>query len=145
RGVLMGQGKDWGAWAKLQRRVQTRLYRMVLEGIPVEQRCLGPEFPLRPQFIMPIDCTNVLLEDFAISESGPLWNIHVAYCSNVIIRRLSINAPDGPNNDGIVIDSSRDVLVEDCDLHTSDDAVSLKSGMNEDGWRVGRPTENVLI
>src|SRR5262249_48721971 len=43
QGLLLGQGKPWAAWAKLQQRVQTRLYRMVLEGIPVEQRSLGPE------------------------------------------------------------------------------------------------------
>src|SRR5438309_12131340 len=108
----MGQGAAWAAWTKLQKRVQARLYRMVLEGIPVEQRCLGAEFPLRPQFIMPIDCTNVLLEDFTIAEGGPLWNVHVAYCRNVTIRGLKINAPHGPNHDGIVIDSSSDVLVE---------------------------------
>lgn len=30
-------------------------------------------------------------------------------------------------------------------LDTGDDAVCLKSGINEDGWRVGRPTENIVV
>ena len=60
---------------------------------------------------------------------------------NVTIRRLTVRSPDGPNCDGIVIDSSRNVLVEDCDLHSNGDCVALKSGMNEDGCRVGKPTD----
>jgi polygalacturonase len=146
RGVLMGQGQPWWRWEKSQQRATSKLYRMVLDGVLVEQRIMSDEsHPLRPQFIMLIDCAGVLLEDFTISEGGPLWNVHVAYSHDVIIRRLRIDTPDGPNNDGVVIDSSRDVIVEDCDLRTGDDCVSLKSGMNEDGWRVGRPTENVLV
>jgi polygalacturonase len=36
-------------------------------------------------------------------------------------------------------------LIEDCTFATGDDCVVLKSGYNEDGWRVGRPTENVIM
>jgi hypothetical protein len=63
----------------------------------------------------------------------------------VIVRRLTIDAADGPNNDGIILDSSRNVIVEDCDLRTHDDCIALKSGLNEDGRRVGKPTENVIV
>jgi polygalacturonase len=54
-------------------------------------------------------------------------------------------ATDGPNNDGIDPDSCRDVLIEHCTFDTGDDCVVLKSGYNEDGWRVGQPTENVIM
>jgi polygalacturonase len=146
KGTLLGQGKNWWQWHKLEARSSAKLYRMVLDAVPVSQRQFASdEAPLRPQFILAINCTNLLLEDFAIAEGGPLWTIHTAYCSNVIMRRLQIVAPDGPNNDGIVIDSSRDVLIEDCDLNTRSDCVGLKSGLNEDGWRVGRPTQNVIV
>jgi polygalacturonase len=37
------------------------------------------------------------------------------------------------------------VLIEYCRFDTGDDCIALKSGINEDGWRVGRPTENVVI
>jgi polygalacturonase len=145
-GQLLGQGKPWWNWAKVQQRVSGQLYKMVLDGTPVEQRRLcTDQLPLRPQFIMAIDCANVLLDNFSIVEGGPSCNIHLAYCRNAIVRRIAIDAPDGPSNDGIEIDSSRDVLVEDCEIRTSDDCISLKSGMNEDGWRVDRPTENILI
>jgi polygalacturonase len=145
-GMLLGQGRPWWDWEKRQEQAQTALYRMVLDGAPVEQRRFGTqEQPLRPQFILPINCTNVLLEDFTVAEGGPFWTVHLAYCENVLVRRVHIRTPDGPQLDGIAIDSSRNVLIEDCDVHTHGDCITLKSGMNEDGLRIGRPTENVVI
>jgi polygalacturonase len=32
------------------------------------------------------------------------------------------------------------MLIENCTFDTGDDCVVLKSGYNQDGWRVGRPT-----
>jgi hypothetical protein len=37
------------------------------------------------------------------------------------------------------------VLVEGCAFHTGDDCIAINSGMNEDGWRVNRPCENIVI
>lgn len=146
RGRLLGRGRRWWAWEKYENLASQRLYKMVLQQTPVEQRKFGtPDHPLRPQFIAFIDCRNVLLEDFRIDEAGPFWTIHTAYCSHVLMQRLHIHTPDGPNTNGIVIDSTRDVLIQDCELQTNDDCISLKSGLNEDGWRVGLPTENVTI
>src|SRR5439155_21369027 len=123
-----------------------KLTQMVLPGVPVKDRgfaCIDE--PLRPQFISPINCTNVLLEDFTIGEGGPCLTIHLAYCENVTVRRLNLRCPDGPNTDGIVIDSSRNVLVEECDLHTNGDCVALRSGIDDDGRRGAKATENVTV
>jgi polygalacturonase len=90
-----------------------------------------------------VSCTNILLEDFTIG-SGPNWTIHPIYCLNTTIRGVKV-ITDGPNNDGIDPDSCRDMLIENCTFDTGDDCVVLKSGYNEDGWRVGRPTENVIM
>jgi polygalacturonase len=145
-GTLLGQGRPWWPWEKKQQQVRQKLTDMVISGVPVEDRRFGSsDLPLRPQFIAPVNCTNVLLEDFTVGEAGPCWTIHFAYCENVTVRRLNIAAPDGPSCDGIVIDSTCNVLVEDCALHTSGDSIALKSGMNEDGCRVGKPSENVVI
>jgi polygalacturonase len=145
-GTLLGQGRPWWPWEKKQQQVRQKLTDMVLQGVPVEDRRFGSQdVPLRPQFISPVNCTNVLLEDFTIGEAGPCWTIHLAYCENVTVRRLTISAPDGPQADGIVLDSSRNVLVEECELRANGDAIALKSGMNDDGCRVGKPTENVVV
>ena len=146
RGLLVGQGRTWWSWQKREQRMHAKLHQMVMDGVPVKQRLFASEDqPLRPQFILPINCNNVLLEDFTICDGGPQWSVQLAYCHNAIIRNLRIVAPDGPNNDGIAIDSCRNVLIEDCDLHTHDDCIVLKSGLNEEGQRLGRPTENVVI
>jgi polygalacturonase len=145
-GVIRGQGKPWWDWEPAEQRTRAHLYEMTVENIPVNERRFGlAEYPLRPQLLLAINCNNVLLEDFTVAESGPQWTVHIAYCTSVLMRRLNINAPDGPNSNGIVIDSSRNVIVEDCQLHTGDDCIGLKSGMNEDGLRVGMPTENVIV
>ncbi|HRK32475.1 MAG TPA: glycoside hydrolase family 28 protein, partial [Tepidisphaeraceae bacterium] len=145
-GKVLGNGMRWWAWQKAEQASSQRLYKMALQQTPAEQRVFGnTEYPLRPQFIQFIDCQNILLEDFAIEEAGPFWSVHTAYCHNVLMRRLHINTPTGPNSNGIVIDSTRNVLIESCELNTKDDCISLKSGLNEDGWRVNRPTENVTV
>jgi polygalacturonase len=145
-GVVLGRGKKWWCYKKRQQKAHARLYQMAIDGLPVDQRKFGcEEHMLRPQVIAPINCTNVLLEDFTVGEGGPMWAVHLAYCSDVTVRRVRIIAPEGPNNDGIIVDSSRNVIVEDCDLHTADDCIALKSGMNEEGQRLGKPTENVII
>jgi polygalacturonase len=35
--------------------------------------------------------------------------------------------------------------VEDCVFRCGDDCIALKSGRDADGWRLGRPTENIVI
>lgn len=145
-GELRGQGTAWWPWSKHESRGGQALYKMVLDDVPPEQRDVANSpHRLRPPFIAFVRCVNVLLDEFTIAEAGPQWNIQAVYCQNVIARRLKVSTPQGPNTNGIVIDSSRDVLIEDCEFATNDDCISLKSGMNEDGWRVDRPTENVLI
>jgi formylglycine-generating enzyme required for sulfatase activity len=146
-GQIDGQGRAWWPWAKRQSTTAHAMYQnQVLKGIPPEKRVYGtPEAALRPQLISPINCRNVLLEGFTIAEPGPFWTIHAVYCENVIMRRLSIRTAGGPNTDGLNTDSCRNVLIEHCAFDTGDDCIAMKSGINEDGWRVGRPTENVVI
>ena len=148
-GKLYGHGKKWWEWNKRlneRYKVGPKLQDMAAKGTPPEERVFGsPEVGLRPQFISPINCRNVLLEGFTIAEPGPFWTIQLVYCENVIARELTLLTKGGPNTDGINLDSSRNALIEHCRLDVGDDAVCLKSGINEDGRRVGRPTENVVV
>lgn len=146
-GILEGNGQAWWPWVDRQADTAQRMYQeQILKGIPPEQRIYGtPIAGLRPQMISPIQCSNVLLEGFTIREPGPFWTIDLVYCDRVIVRKLHIMSEGGPNTDGINVDSSRNVLIEHCFLSTGDDCVCMKSGMNEDGWRVGKPTENVVV
>ena len=49
------------------------------------------------------------------------------------------------NNDGIDVDSSTNVLIEENRFRTGDDSVVVKSGRDLDGRTIARPSENVVI
>ena len=143
-GVLDGAGSAWWHWKKLQQNAADRLIRAESQGIVVEERVFATrEDALRPSFIQFINCKHVTLEDFTI-EDGPQWTIHPVYCEDVVVRGVTVNTK-GPNTDGCNPDSCRKVLIEDCTFETGDDCIAINSGMNEDGWRVGRPCEQIEV
>jgi polygalacturonase len=154
-GTLDGQGKSffwkWHGNPRYggnpnvlsQRPARARLYEMMEKGVPVAERIFGENHYLRPQFIQPYKCKNVLVEGVKIVDS-PMWEVHPVLCENVTVRRLHISS-HGPNNDGCNPESCRDVLIEDCFFDTGDDCIAIKSGRNEDGRRLNAPTENVVV
>jgi unsaturated rhamnogalacturonyl hydrolase len=150
-GVLDGQAADenWWAWkgkqggTNNQNAARARLTQQVEDGVPVEQRVYGEGDFLRASFIQPYRCRNVLIEGVRIRRS-PMWEIHPVLCTNVIVRGVNI-VSHGPNNDGCDPESCRDVLIENCLFDTGDDCIAIKSGRNNDGRRVGVPSENIII
>ena len=98
---------------------------------------------LRPHLIHFNRCKNVLLDGFKIRES-PFWTIHLFLCDGGIVRNLDVKA-HGHNNDGIDIEMSRNLLVENCIFDQGDDAVVIKAGRNQDAWRLNSPSENIVI
>lgn len=155
-GTLDGQGDNehWWPWngrdrygwkqgAPNQRPARAKLYKMMDEGVPVEQRVFGKGSYLRPNFIQPYKCKNVLIEGVKIINS-PMWEVHPVLCENVTINKVWI-ASHGPNNDGCDPESCKDVLIKDCYFDTGDDCIAIKSGRNNDGRRIGVPTENIIV
>lgn len=126
-----------------QRAARAKLYKMMEDGVPVKDRVFGEGSCLRPNFIQPYRCKNVLIEGVKIVNS-PMWEVHPVLCENVTVRRVRISS-HGPNNDGCDPESCKDVLIEDCYFDTGDDCIAIKSGRNEDGRRIGVPTQNVVV
>ena len=120
-----------------------RLLAMAEEGVPVGRRLFGEGDHLRPSFIQPYRCSNVLIEGVTIVNS-PMWEIHPVRCRNVIVRGVSISSL-GPNNDGCNPESCRDVLIERTTFNTGDDCIAIKSGRNADGRRLAVPSENIIV
>ncbi len=120
-----------------------QLIEMGESGVPVEQRIFGDKGVLRPNFIVPYLCKNILLEDFKMINS-PMWELNPVLCTNITIRGIDINS-HGPNNDGADPDSCKDVLIENCIFDTGDDCIAIKSGKDADGRRVNVPSENIII
>ncbi|MFB3854842.1 MAG: glycoside hydrolase family 28 protein [Vicinamibacterales bacterium] len=126
-----------------QAQARARLMDLAERGVPVAERIFGEGSFLRPNFIQFYRCANVLIEGVRIVNS-PMWEIHPVLCSNVTIRKVTVDS-HGPNNDGCDPESCRDVLVEDCTFDTGDDCIALKSGRNADGRRLAVPVENIVI
>ena len=100
--------------------------------------------PLRhPALIEPIGCTNIRFEDFS-TDYYLMWSIHTTYCEHIIMKNLTIRSTGG-NGDGIDIDSCKHVRIDNCDIATGDDCISLKSGRGMEGYTLLRTTEDVQI
>ncbi len=136
--------------------LQSPVEERVFDGNSLPKSVLGPKLLANdslmqlnehciflPMFFAPVQCKNVLLEGVEFEE--PLfWNITPVYCDSVIIRGCSVNSRGG-RTDGIDVESTTNVLIEYCTLACGDDCFTLKAGRAEDGLRVNRPTENVVI
>jgi polygalacturonase len=108
-----------------------------------EQRVYGGGHYLRPQFVQPYKCKNVLISGVKLVNS-PMWNLHPVLCENVTIDNVKI-VTLGPNNDGCDPESCKNVLIRNCYFDTGDDCIAIKSGRNEDGRRINKPSENIII
>ncbi len=152
-GTLDGQAsaEHWWPWkgnkawpgAQNQNAARARLIEMGAKGVPVAERVFGEGSCLRPNFIQPYRCQNVLIEGVKIRNS-PMWEIHPVLCRNVTVRGVDILS-HGPNNDGCDPESCSDVLIDRCAFDTGDDCIAIKSGRNEDGRRLNIPAENIVV
>lgn len=100
--------------------------------------------PLRhPALIEPLGCRGIRFEDF-LTDYHQMWSIHPTYCENITIKNLTIRSTGG-NGDGIDVDSCKHVRIDNCDIATGDDCISLKSGRGMEGYTLLRTTEDVTI
>jgi polygalacturonase len=91
--------------------------------------------------------SDVTLKGLTFSNAG-FWTIQLLYSDHLTVDGVTVkNNEDGkgPSTDGIDIDSSSWVLVQNCDIDCNDDDFCLKAGRDWDGLRVNRPTEYVVI
>lgn len=99
----------------------------------------------KPRLIAIQNCKDVVVENLTIRNQSS-WGLFVLYSEDVEFRDLIIRAVRYiPSSDGIDIDSCHDVHVTNVDIDVNDDCIAIKSGKDEDGRRVGRPVDGVLI
>jgi polygalacturonase len=88
--------------------------------------------------------SDVTIENLSLKRSG-FWTVQVVYSDHVTVDGIKISDNGGPSTDGVDIDSSAYVLVQNCDIDNNDDDICLKAGRDYDGLRVARPTEYIVI
>lgn len=156
KGILDGQGEAWWPFARLIKQGRAAevhfpcMQKLVALNADVLKIAgsggggLHSGF-VRPPLIQFMECRNVTIDGIT-AQNSTFWNTHILYCEDVTIHDAKFKNPDhSPNTDGLDIDSSRGVRISDCMFDVGDDCVVIKSGMDEDGVRVGRPTEFVAI
>jgi len=141
RGTIDGQGAIW--WRRLELagdRADWPKPRTPEDFAEVKKIARG-----RPHLFRPVRCRDVRIEHVTLRNS-PEWNIHPMLCEGVRVDGVSIFADPGSHNtDGINPESCRDVQISNCHIDTGDDCVTLKSGRDEPGRRLGRPDEDITI
>ncbi len=93
--------------------------------------------PDRPFGIHFVRCKNIRVEDISLVNSA-FWVQRYFECEDLAIRGISVFAHANYNNDGLDIDGCKRVIISDCKIDSSDDALVLKSHGN-------RPCEEVLV
>ena len=144
KGTIDGNAKENFALMRPQRsKQQNSLRQKGVDNVPVRERHFGSRSILPPNMIEPYGCKNVLIEGVTVKDS-PYWVIHPLFCDNVIVRDVTIDSHNR-NNDGCDPEYSTNVLIEKCVFNTGDDAIAIKAGRDQDGWRIGQKTSGIVI
>ena len=98
-----------------------------------------------PRAVVFQNCTDVRVSGLTLKNEAR-WGWVFIYCENVVAEKLkSIAEHYIPSSDGMDVDSCRHVLITGCYFDCNDDCLSIKSGKDEDGRRVNRPCEDIII
>jgi hypothetical protein len=133
-GTIDGQGKFW--WDKY--------YALRKAYTPRGLRWASDYDCQRARLLVVWRSTDVTVSGLHLRRSG-FWTVQLTYSDRVTVDGIRISDNGGPSTDGVDIDSSRRVLVQNCDIDNNDDCICLKSGRDTDGMRVNIPVEYVVI
>lgn len=150
RGLINGHGKKWWDFVMGYKKDQPRSrWQYMFDSL--NHDILLPDDPaqmkrgfLRPPFIQPMYCKNVLVEGITIVNS-PFWTVNPEFCENVTVTGVTINNPRSPNTDGINPESCKYVHISNCHISVGDDCITIKSGKDIPGRTKAAPAENYTI
>ncbi|MDT8299945.1 MAG: glycosyl hydrolase family 28 protein [Sedimentisphaerales bacterium] len=80
----------------------------------------------RPKNIYLENCSDVLIEGINMRSAGS-WMQHYRRCDRLTICNISVFNHVSYNNDGLNIDSCKDVIITGCRVDSDDDAIVMKS------------------
>jgi polygalacturonase len=136
-GVIDGDGKYlWDKYWEMRRAYEKQGLRWI-----VDYDCK------RVRSLLVSESENVTVSGLTFLRAG-FWTVQLLYSSYCTVNGITIRnntEGQGPSTDGIDVDSSHHILIEDCDIDCNDDNICLKAGRDADGLRVKRPTEYVFI
>lgn len=99
----------------------------------------------RPVLLGLTNCKNILLQGVTFQNS-PAWCLHPRLCENILIQDINVRNPwFSQNGDGLDLECCKYAIIENSTFDVGDDAICMKSGKDEEGRKVGVPTEQVVI
>ncbi len=132
---------------------RTKLFGQGQTDVPVSQRQYGESEEedwsgaddgfLRPNFIQPYNCQNVLIEGVTILNS-PMWEINPVLCDTVLVQNVTVDS-HLHNNDGCDPECTSNIVIRNNRFDVGDDCMAIKSGRNGDGLRVSRSSFNIVL
>lgn len=91
----------------------------------------------RPRLLRMENCNQVRMQGVTYKRPA-FWGIHLVDCTNIHIDDITVRFRNNQaNNDGLDIDGCQNVLIENCDIDSGDDAICLKSSLN--------PCRNIVV
>lgn len=82
--------------------------------------------PVRPFGILMRRCENIVIEGVTLQNSA-FWMQQYLECKNLRLVNLDIINHANYNNDGVDINNCQDVMISNCRIYCSDDAIAIKS------------------
>ena len=137
KGVINARGKFcWDKYWAMRKDYDTKGLRWIVDYDAKRVRTLLVQ-----------NSSDITIKNLTFKNAG-FWTVQLLYSDHLTVNGVIIkNNEDGsgPSTDGIDVDSSSWVLIENCDIDCNDDNFCLKAGRDWDGLRVNRPTEYVVI
>ena len=128
--IIEGQGGPW--WDVIETDEKDNISRGA-----VIRFTKGSRFLIRNLTVQNAPGVNITISQNGKASHG---TIH-----DVIIREPSSSAADPSHNtDGISM-WGHHINIYNCDISNGDDNVAIKCGRDNDGWKVGVPSENIII
>lgn len=96
-----------------------------------------PGYKERPFLLRVHKSRQFTIKNISLRNSAA-WTCHLLDCDEVTVQEVRIDSRINENNDGIDIDSCRDVNVMQCKVESDDDAICIKSTQSS-------PCENIEV
>lgn len=110
--------------------------RGTAENFP-RDRSRGQNRGLRPRLLRMNNCDGVNFSGVTWKRPA-FWGLHLVDCRNIHFDAVTVRFRNNNfNNDGLDLDGCEDVLIENCDIDSGDDAICLKSSKN--------PCRNIVV
>lgn len=107
------------------------------EHFPRSKRSARGERLPRPRLIRMVNCDQLTFSGVTYKRPA-FWGLHLIDCKNIHFNAITVRFRNNNfNNDGLDLDGCENVLIENCDIDSGDDAICLKSSKN--------PCRNIVV